>query len=284
MKIFLTLTFSLVLAGCSLAQKASDFRGTFAVSGTGSYDATLALSTFVSLLPGGPNRTVIFIPTASSGIKLPNGHVYIPPKRDTTEAYTRSFESELEKLFKVDHIKILHTRDKAVANGDEFIQVIRNASGVWISGGNAGRLADAYLKTKTQAELKDLVNRGGVIGGNSAGAIILGSYIVRGWTEKPILMARGHDKGFDLIKGVAFNPHLLTAKREYELMSVVHEYPHLLGIGIDDYAVVVITDNIMQHFGKGKVALYDNQKHGDKWYYWLGEGQRFDLQVRKIIP
>ncbi|HWA32605.1 MAG TPA: Type 1 glutamine amidotransferase-like domain-containing protein, partial [Cyclobacteriaceae bacterium] len=228
----------LVTAVMVFAQKFNHGGGTFVISGTGSYDDSLALSTFVRLLPDGANSTVLFIPTASSGLKLPNGYIYIPPRRDTTESYTRDFETELEKIFKVNRVKILHTRDRSVANSETFVRGIKNVNAVWISGGNAGRLADAYLNTKTQSELAKLIERGGVIGGNSAGAIILGSYIVRGWTEKPILMAKGHDKGFDFIKGVAFNPHLLTAKREYELMSVVHEYPELLGIGIDDYGLL----------------------------------------------
>jgi len=51
---------------------------------------------------------------------------------------------------------------------------------VWLSGGNAGRLAQAYLDTLTQRELIGVLQRGGVIGGNSAGAIIQGSYTIRG--------------------------------------------------------------------------------------------------------
>jgi cyanophycinase len=122
-----------------------------------------------------------------------------------------------------------------------------------------------------------------VMGGNSAGAIIMGAYVVRGWTEKPMLMAKGHDHGFNFIEGVAINPHLITAKREYELISVVHQYPNLLGIGIDDYTSLVVRDNVFEVLGRSKVAIYDNKKHGDKWYYWLDPGTRFDLKTRMQI-
>lgn len=35
--------------------------------------------------------------------------------------------------------------------------------------------------------------------------------------------------------------------------------------------------------GTGVAAIYDNQLHGDKWYYQLKPGHRFDLATRKKI-
>ncbi|MEO8449519.1 MAG: hypothetical protein ABI647_07005 [Gemmatimonadota bacterium] len=43
----------------------------------------------------------------------------------------------------------------------------------------------AYLGTQVERELQALVRRGGVLGGNSAGAIIQGSFIVRGGPTSP---------------------------------------------------------------------------------------------------
>jgi hypothetical protein len=57
----------------------------------------------------------------------------------------------------------------------------------------------------------------------SAGSISLGSLIVRGWTEKPLLLATGHDKGFAFLKNVAIDPHLTEAKRDRELINVVNQ-------------------------------------------------------------
>jgi cyanophycinase len=39
---------------------------------------------------------------------------------------------------------------------------------------------DAYLNTSVEKEIKKLLDRGGVVGGTSAGATIQGSYLVRG--------------------------------------------------------------------------------------------------------
>ena len=122
--------------------------------------------------------------------------------------------------------------------------------------------------------------RGGVVGGNSAGAIIQGSYTIRGNPNKPVLMAKGSERGFAFLTDVAINPHLSEAMRQTELVTIIDVYPKLLGIGIDEKAAIVVTGNRFQVIGKGRVAIYDNQKHGNNWYYWLEPGALFNLRTR----
>jgi cyanophycinase-like exopeptidase len=68
----------------------------------------------------------------------------------------------------------LHTKDRAEADSDAFLAPLRAARGVFIDGGRQWRLVDSYLGTKTQRELENLLARGGVIAGTSAGATIQG--------------------------------------------------------------------------------------------------------------
>jgi cyanophycinase len=238
-----------------------------------------AIERFVSLA-GGPDANFVYIPTASSGIKLDSGFVYIPPDSDTPSANTPQFERELCKAFGVIHITVLHTRNRETANSAKFVEPLRKARGVWLSQGNAGRLADAFLDTLAQREIRGVLDRGGVVGGNSAGAIIQGSYTVRGRPDKPLLMATGHERGFGFLKNVAINPHLTEGKRDAELVNVVDAYPNLLGIGIDEKAAILVQGDAFEVIGDGRVAIYDNKKHGSQWYYWLSPGDRFDLRHR----
>src|SRR2546428_8830034 len=80
----------------------------------------------------------------------------------------------------VENIAVLHTRDPVRADSPGFAEPLRRASGVWIGGGRPYRLADAYLGTAVEREIKALFARGGVVGGGSAGATIQGSILVRG--------------------------------------------------------------------------------------------------------
>jgi cyanophycinase len=233
-------------------------------------------------LAGGPDRNFVYIPTAASSVRLPSGFIYDPPGDDVPAANTKAFEEELAKMFGVKRVTVLHTRNRATANSAAFVAALRNANGVWLGAGNAGRLAQAYLDTLTQKEIAAVVARGGVVGGNSAGAIIMGSYTVRGRPDKPLLMAKGHERGFGFLKNVAINPHLTEQKRDAELVNVLDAYPKLLGIGIDEKAALVVSADRFEVIGEGRVAIYDNQKHGGNWYYWLKPGDRFNLRTRTI--
>lgn len=231
-------------------------------------------------LAGGPEANFVYIPTGSSGIKLDSGFIYIPPDTDLPAANTREFEQELCKMFGIKRITVLHTRNRDTANSRTFIEPLRKANGVWMGPGNSGRLANAYLDTLTYREIEGVLDRGGVVGGNSAGAIIQGSYTVRGRPDKPLLMAKGHERGFGFLKGVAINPHLTEAKREAELVNVIDTYPELLGIGIEEKAAIQVQGDHFEVIGEGRVAIYDNKKHGGSWYYWLSPGDKFDLRTR----
>jgi len=183
-------------------------------------------------------------------------------------------------MFGIKSITILHTTNRKIANSEDFVKPLRSAQGVWISGGNAGRLSEAYLDTLTQRELEAVLRRGGVIGGNSAGAIIQGSYTIRGNPNKPVLMAKGSERGFAFMRSVAVNPHLSEAMRQNELVTIVDVHPKLLGIGIDEKAAIVVTGDRIKVIGKGRVAIYDNTKHGGNWYYWLENGDKFNMRTR----
>ncbi len=269
---------ALSVTGVLMAQTSSGpQKGTLIL--TGGEFGNGVIERFVTLA-GGPDASFIYIPTASSGIKLDSGFIYVPPDTDTPAANTHEFEQELSKMFGVKRITVLHTRDRGTANSETFVAPLRKANGVWLGPGNAGRLANTYLNTLAYREIEAVLKRGGVMGGNSAGAIIQGSYIVRGRPDKPILMAKGHERGFGFLKSVAVNPHLTEAKRDAELVNVIDTYPKLLGIGIDEKAAILVQGDRFEVIGNGRVAIYDNKKRGGSWYYWLSPGDKFDLRSR----
>ena len=239
-----------------------------------------AVERFVQLA-GGPGASIVFIPTAASSLKSDSGVIWNPD--DAGGAAREAFERDTLKRFGLTRLTILHTRDRHTANSQTFVASIRASQGVWFSGGNSGRLAAAYLGTRTQREFEALLARGGVIGGESAGAIIQGSYTVRGRPDKPVLMVKSHERGFGFVANVAINPHLSAQKRENELVTIVDRYPKLLGIGIDDDTGLVVKSDRAEVFGLGRVAIYDNRKHQDGWYFWLRPGDHFDLCRLSVV-
>src|SRR6185369_12252091 len=75
----------------------------------------------------------------------------------------------------VAHVSVVHTSSRKEADSDAFVRPLRDATGVWLPGGEAGRILVSYLGTRTERELMAVLARGGVIGGSSAGALVWGS-------------------------------------------------------------------------------------------------------------
>lgn len=230
-----------------------------------------------SRLAGGREARIVVIPTAPSSIRFGPENTILNPDDSPERPEWVKYRSFLRASLGTEQVALLHTRDRRVAGLPKFLEAIRGATGVYIPGGNAGRLAAAYLGTPVVDELRALLDRGGVILGSSAGAIILGSFLVRGRPDKPLLMAEGHTTGFGLLGNVAINPHLTSAKRDSELINVCDAHPELLGIGIDDDAAIVVRGNRFEVIGTGRVAVYDNTKRNGSWYSLLGAGRSFDL-------
>src|SRR5262249_24205119 len=140
----------------------------------------------------------------------------------------------------VKNVTVLHTRDRQVADSREFVKPLQTARGVWFPGGRQWRLVGSCLHTRTQRELVKGLERGGVIGGSSAGATIQGSYLVRGAREgNTLMMAPGYEVGMGFLRQVGVDQHLLVRKRQEDLVGVVQKHPELLGIGLDEGTAIV---------------------------------------------
>jgi cyanophycinase len=224
-------------------------------------------------LAGGPDANFVIIPTA-----LPDSEIDV-------NQIQRLFARE----FGIKNLTVLHTRNRVQANSSGFIEPLRRASGVWIDGGRQWRLVDAYLDTAVEREIKAVLNRGGVVGGGSAGATIQGSFLVRGAPGTPanpdgdnrIMMAPGYETGFGLLTNSAIDQHIVTRGRENDLHSVISTHPGLLGIGIDESAAIVVRGGSFFVVG-GQVAIHDGRTHNGANYYFLSSGQAFSLTKRSI--
>ena len=218
-------------------------------------------------LAGGPDAPIVIIPTAGGD---ENYDQY-------WSGLTRYRNAGAKNL------TVLHTKDRSVANTENFIRPIKEARGVFFSGGRQWRLADSYLNTRTHEELFALLDRGGVIGGSSAGATIQGSFLVRGDTKGNTAMIGDHLEGFGFLKNVGIDQHLLKRNRQFDMIEVIEKHPELLGIGIDEDTAIVVHGDRFEVIGQGYVAIYDAHKliPPDGKFYFLAPGDRFDLEKRE---
>lgn len=251
----------------ALAAEVGPDRGSLVVVGGGKIGPEITRK-FLELA-GGADSPIVYVPTAGE-----------------RETYGRE---ELEKSFLkqagASNLILLHTRSRDQANSEEFIAPLKKARAVWFAGGRQWRLVDSYLGTRTEREFRSVLDRGGVIGGSSAGATIQGSYLVRGAREgNLIMMAPGYEQGFGYLRGVAVDQHLLKRNRQNDLLQVIDRCPELLGIGIDESTAIVVEGDRMEVIGASKVAIYDKSYSpgsDGKRYYFLDPGASFNLKLRK---
>ena len=240
-------------------------RGSLVIIGGGLGDKQIVER--IIALAGGRDVPLVMIPTAGGATRYDQ---YWEGQRPFREAG-------------VTDITVLHTYDPKVADTDEFVAPLRRARGVFLGGGRQWRLADAYLNTRTHTELLALLDRGGVISGSSAGASIMGSFLVRGDTETNTRMMGDHLVGFGLLKNVGIDQHLLRRNRHFDLIEVIEAHPELLGIGLDEDTAIVVEGDRFEVIGQSYTAIYDNQRQipPSGRFYFLAPGDRFDLGTRE---
>jgi cyanophycinase len=240
--------------------------GALVIAGGGRLDESV-MGRFIELA-GGRDAHVVVIPGAGTEETFPDDW---PGYRVFRDAGVRS-------------VTVLHTRDRRVADTEQFARQLRSATGVWIPGGRQWRLVDSYLGTRTVNELQALLDRGGVIGGTSAGASIMASYMVRGAVEgNTLMMAPGYEEGFSVLRGTAIDQHLLARGREDHMLEVIQRHPSLLGIGIDEGTAIVVRGDHAEIVGRSSVAFYNAADRGTADYYFLAAGDVFDLGARRTL-
>ncbi|MEE8117136.1 MAG: cyanophycinase [Gemmatimonadales bacterium] len=256
---------ALLLASPVVGQEIGPANGSLVIVG-GAMRDTAIVRRFLDLA-GGTDAPIVVIPTAG-----------------TADRYGRFWPGLRQfKALGATNLSVLHTRDRAVANSDEFVAPLRAARGVWFSGGRQWRLADTYLDTKVHDELRALLERGGVIGGSSAGATIQGSYLARGDTQSNTIMMGDHEEGMAFLRNVAIDQHLLRRNRQFDLIEIIEAHPELLGIGLDENTAIVVRGDAFEVMGQGYVAIYDHERQLDSGgrFYFLAPGDRFNLKTRE---
>ena len=252
-------------------------RGTLILIGGGSNEDEF-LKRFVHLA-GGASASIVVVPTA--GVRT----------GDSTEL--AGLGANVARILGVPNVTVLHTVSRAEANSGRFVEPLRHATGVWILGGEASYLLDAYMGTRTETELITLLGRGGVIGGTSAGALIWGSQALLYHShpggpayqiEKPedLVIGNVQETMLGLLRDVLIAPHFKQFKSASSMDRILSAYPGLLGIGIDEATAIEVHASQFVVLGRGAVSVYDGL-HSRGAPLVLMHGSRYDLANRAAL-
>lgn len=210
---------------------------------------------------GKEKARIVVIPTASSEAD--------DPKK--AAAYLNAWE-DLKPL----SVQLLHTRDRKQADDPAFVKALTDATGVWFPDGDRARIAAAYRGTRVEKELKKLHARGGVIGGTSAGAAILGDPTIDGGTDPA---KAGEGLGF--LPGYTIDERFAIGRRE-KLEGVIAANPAWVGLGVHEGSALVIRHRSAWVVGKAVTVCIGKGAGRPAVAEDYAEGSLFDIvQLRR---
>lgn len=223
---------SLAIAGDGLGEGESE-AGNLMILGGGKI-APEARDRFFELA-GGRAARIVLIPTASELAQQP----------EFLEGFLAPW-----KQYSPESLIILHAEDRRSADDLGFVRPLQEATGVWIGGGVQTRLANRYLRTRVEAELRGVRTRGGVVAGTSAGAAIMTRVMIADGMKRPVMA-----EGFDFFPGAIVDQHFTQRYRMTRLTAAVRMNPTRFGVGIDEETGLLISGDKGTVIGRGQVRF-----------------------------
>jgi cyanophycinase len=245
------IVFLLILLACSLAAQAGP-RGCLFIIGGGERDAPL-MKRYIQLASGfGTGKIVIF--TMASGVPQEVGPELLAEFKGNGAKDVVFYQLTHDDAMKPDSAKILD-----------------GVGGVWFAGGDQSRLTAALLDTPIHQKMRELYEKGCIIGGTSAGAAVMSEVMITGdekrtdnkegsweviWADDVI-----RTRGFGFVKAAVIDQHFVVRRRLNRLIATIIENPKLVGVGIDEStAVLVRPDGRCEVLGENQVIIYDARK------------------------
>jgi cyanophycinase len=148
-------------------------------------------------------------------------------------------------------IDVLDAKSRDMADSDAFNEKLDEATGVWMGGGFQSRLSALYAGTKAEATLRAIVERGGVVGGISAGAAAMSRVMIRSGRGENVVV----DRGLGLLETAIVDQHFTQRKRLQRLLTAVEQNEGKVGLGIDEGTAVVVNGSRLRVIGEHQATV-----------------------------
>jgi cyanophycinase len=149
----------------------------------------------------------------------------------------------------------IRTREDAQQKAGE----IEEATGIFFTGGNQLQVTSLIGGSELDRALHKKYEQGAVIAGTSAGAAMMSNtMIITGPPqENPRLGTVQLGPGLEFLMGGVIDTHFSERGRHGRLLTTVAQYPHDLGIGIDENTALVFHKDEFEVIGEGAVTIID---------------------------
>ena len=195
---------------------------------------------------------------------------------------------------------VLYVGNRKDADSRAAVDVLHNATGIFMTGGNQLRLSSLLGGTAVEKTMRSRWRAGAIVGGTSAGASILSSHMVAFGAsgESPRQRMAQMVGGFGFVDEVVVDQHFRQRDRIGRLLMMVSSTPALLGVGVDeDTAALFGADGTIDVIGRNSVTIVDGRdafsdvaeikRHAGitvsgATLHVLTAGRRFDRSTRQL--
>jgi cyanophycinase len=194
---------------------------------------------------GGSNARIVVLPQASS-------------LSQTGKEYCGIFKNLGVKNKPVS----LEFRERAQADQKRHLDLLRQATGIFIAGGTQMRLTALLGGTKFEEGLLAAYRRGAVIAGTSAETAVQSKLMIaygRGGPTPREGIAR-FSTGFGFTEKILFDQHFRQRDRLGRLAYAIAMHPGALGVGVDENtAAIVEGDRQISVCGNNAITIVDGK-------------------------
>jgi len=184
------------------------------------------------------------------------------------------------------NIKVVDIRNREDVTKPEYLEIIRTADGIMLTGGDQLRLTAILGGTELLMILKQrFIKEPIVIAGTSAGAAAMSTGMIYEG-QKLNGMLKGDVKattGLEFLKNVAIDTHFIARGRMVRMAHRLATNPGCLGIGLEeDTGIVVKHGRDAEVIGSGLIVVMDARGSTETNIHEAENGQPVTLRNMKV--
>lgn len=193
------------------------------------------------------------------------------------EDYKKAFA-----LLNATNTGIINITTREEAHDEEYIKRLKAADVVMVTGGDQMRLTSILGGTPfLNLMLEKYLKEDFIYAGSSAGAAAASNNMVfRGTSDVSLFKGKVRvTSGLGFMNNVVIDTHFVTRGRIGRLLQIVVANPRLLGIGLEENAALMVTnDNKMEAIGPGMVMIVDGRCIVDSNFNDVDDGEAISIE------
>jgi cyanophycinase len=203
----------------------------------------------------------------------------------TASTVPEEIGSDYKKAFarlKAENTGIINIENREDAHNEEYQKRLKAADVIMVTGGDQMRLTSILGGTPFLELMQEKYQKEDfVYAGSSAGAAAASNNMVfKGTSDVSLFKGKVRvTSGLGFMNNVIVDTHFVTRGRIGRLLQIVVANPRLLGIGLEENAALLVTnDTKMEAIGPGMIMLVDGKSIADSNFNDIDDGEAISIE------